>query len=57
METKKKSCSCRCKSKAEKNDEQKYSGLAVNEADGNKVNKDMVKERTETLNNNPRNNE
>lgn len=36
-------------------DAQKYSGVAVNMADDEKVNKKLVDERTATLNNNPRN--
>lgn len=34
---------------------QQYPGVAVNEADDGKVDKELVKERTRTLNNNPRN--
>lgn len=34
-----------------------YPGVAINNADDEKVDKDLVKERTKTLNNNPRNNE
>lgn len=46
------SCSCGCsRTKAE----QDLPGAAVNAADKDKVNEDLVKERTSTLNNNPRN--
>jgi len=54
METKK-SYSCRYKDDRKKIEEQKYSGLAINAANDNKVNKDLIRERTATLNNNPRN--
>ena len=32
-----------------------YPGVAINNADDEKVDKNLVKERTKTLNNNPRN--
>lgn len=32
-----------------------YSGIAVNEADNDEVDGELVRERTRTLNNNPRN--
>ncbi len=35
----------------------KYPGMAVNESDDEKVDAKLVKERTRTLNNNPRNND
>ena len=35
----------------------KYAGVAVNDADGDKVTDKLVSERTKALNNNPRNNE
>lgn len=38
-------------------DSQTYPGVAVNEADDQRDNKDLIKERTHTLNNNPRNND
>lgn len=53
---KKPKCCCGSKREATKaENEQKYSGVAVNESDGGKVDADLVKERTATLNNNPRN--
>lgn len=48
----KKSCGCCC-SKQEAREE--LPGAAVNAADNDKVNENFVKERTATLNNNPRN--
>ncbi|MBO4978097.1 MAG: hypothetical protein J6C67_05210 [Muribaculaceae bacterium] len=33
----------------------KYPGVAINKADHNKVDKELVKERTRTLDSNPRN--
>ncbi len=32
-----------------------FPGAAINEADDNKVDKKLIKERTKTINNNPRN--
>lgn len=53
---KKHKCCCGSKKEATKaENEQKYSGVAVNESNGEKVDADLVKERTATLNNNPRN--
>ena len=37
--------------------ERRYPGSAINNADENKVNADMVKADVKSLNNNPRNNE
>ncbi len=56
METKRK-CGCRKKSTAQDNTDkaQSYSGIAIDKADGDKVTPALVKERTATLNNNPRN--
>jgi hypothetical protein len=54
MEEKKKRCCCRNKKQESKAGEE-YPGVAINQADDNKVSKNLVKERTETLNNNPRN--
>ena len=55
METKKKCC---CKKKvAEIKPTDELPGVAINKADDNAVNKELVKERTSTLNNNPRNND
>lgn len=34
-----------------------YPGVAIDEADDNRVNQPLVDERTKTLNNNPRNND
>lgn len=34
-----------------------YPGVAINDGDDEKENKELVKERTKTLNNNPRNND
>lgn len=54
METKRKCC---CKSRKTVSKDQaaeEYSGIAINKADGNKVTEKLVKERTETLNDNPR---
>lgn len=54
MEEKKKRCCCR--KSAEKNTpSQSYPGVAVNEGDNNKDTHKLQKERTATLNNNPRN--
>ncbi len=58
MENKKRCC-CRNK-KADMTVNQaskEYSGIAVNEADGNETDAALVKERTATLNNNPRSEE
>jgi len=55
MENKRKCC---CKTeKSEAKPQDIYSGAAVDTADANKSTKEMVKERTATLNNNPRNKE
>lgn len=54
MESKKKCC-CKKKVTTKVENEQMYSGVAVNQADGNKVDPELVRERTSTLNNNPRN--
>lgn len=35
----------------------KYSGIAIDKADDGKVDSALIKERTKTLNNNPRNDE
>lgn len=48
----KKTCGCSCKKQEARED---LPGAAVNAADNDKVNEDLVKERTSTLNNNPRN--
>lgn len=57
METKRKCCSKAKLTKEEEKikGEQEYSGVAVNVGDDNKDNSQLVKERTRTLNNNPRN--
>lgn len=34
-----------------------YAGVAINQADDNKVNDTLVRERTKEMNNNPRNND
>lgn len=53
MENKRKCC---CKTKeTEVKPQDLYAGAAVDTADANKTTKEMVKERTATLNNNPRN--
>lgn len=62
MEEKKKRCCCRKSEPARKEaaaaeDSAVYPGVAVNDADDGKVDKNLVKERTATLNNNPRNND
>lgn len=49
---KKKNCGC-----SDKEEKKVYIGEAINIADDNKVNKKLVKERTETQNLNPRNND
>lgn len=41
--------------KEQVNAEKKYPGVAIDVADDEKVDKKTVRERTETLNNNPRN--
>lgn len=46
----KKSCCC-----TKKQTEEELPGAAVNVADNDKVDAELVKERTSTLNNNPRN--
>lgn len=48
----KKTCGCGCTKQEARED---LPGAAVNAADNDKVNEDLVKERTSTLNNNPRN--
>lgn len=57
MEEKRKCC---FKAKLSKDDEmtkgeQEYSGVAVNRGDNEKNSPELIKERTRTLNNNPRN--
>ena len=55
---KKKTCGCCRTKKTEKlNPADEYSGVAANEADDGKVTTKLEKERTRTLNNNPRNDE
>lgn len=54
MEEKKKRCCCRSK-KQEAKASDEFPGVAIDMADDDKVSKKLVKERTETLNNNPRN--
>lgn len=54
MEEKKKRCCCRSKKQEVKADNE-YPGVAIDRADDEKVSKKLVKERTETINNNPRN--
>lgn len=56
MEEKKKRCCCRSKKQEAKASED-FPGVAINQGDADKVSKKLVKERTETLNNNPRNND
>lgn len=58
MENKKR-CGCRkTKVTTDANQASKeYSGIAVNQADGDAVDATLVKERTATLNNNPRSEE
>ena len=48
---------CKRKNKAEETvkDAGRYPGVAVNSADNNKTERTLEKERTATLNNNPRN--
>lgn len=54
MEEKKKRCCC--KKTAEKTTpSQSYPGVAINEGDDGKDTRELQKERTATLNNNPRN--
>lgn len=52
MSEDKKSCGCSCNRDKALND---LPGAAINEADRDKVSEELVKERTKTLNNNPRN--
>lgn len=54
MEKKRKCC---CRSKGQTPAPDIYPGASVNQADNKKVDKKLVKERTATLNNNPRNND
>lgn len=57
METNKKRCCCRRKAAQTSSTEvasKDYPGVAINQADGEKTDADLVKERTATLNNNPR---
>lgn len=46
---------CRPDSQSEVRAADVYPGVAINDSDKNKVNDALVKERTRTLNNNPRN--
>ena len=46
------SCSCGCSRQEARED---LPGAAINAADNDKVNEELVKERTSTINNNPRN--
>lgn len=57
MEAKRKCCSKAKLTKEEEitKGEQEYSGVAVNSGDNEKDNPELIKERTRTLNNNPRN--
>lgn len=57
METKRKCCSKAKLSKSEEitKGEQEYSGVAINRGDNDKDSKELIRERTRTLNNNPRN--
>lgn len=48
-------CKKRTKSETAARDAGRYPGVAVNRADENDVNRKLEKERTATLNNNPRN--
>lgn len=49
-------CKCKCGSKkATVEQAMEYPGVAENKADNDKVSVELEKERTETLNNNPRN--
>ncbi len=50
MEEKKKCC---CKVKAEEKDSKKLPGIAIDMGDDNKVDKKLVKQETDILNNNP----
>lgn len=45
-------CGCSCSRNEARQD---LPGAAINAADNDKVNEDLVKERTKTINNNPRN--
>lgn len=51
--TKKKGC-CR-NNKVDVTPSGEYAGVAIDQADGDKVDKKLVKEDTQSLNNNPRN--
>ena len=52
----KKKCGCKSTRKeADNKAEQSYPGVAVNVADNDKVNPQLVKEETAQMNNNPRN--
>jgi hypothetical protein len=56
METKRKCCKKAAASKEEKaQGAREYSGVAINRGDDNAVSPELVRERTSTLNNNPRN--
>lgn len=55
MEEKKKRCCCRKKAAEQVKAVEDYPGVAINKSDDNKVDSQLVKERTNTLNNNPRN--
>lgn len=52
MEKKENKCTCTCNQTEKSAD---YPGVAINIADDEKVDSKLVKERTEELNNNPRN--
>ncbi|MCM1349123.1 MAG: hypothetical protein NC338_06880 [Firmicutes bacterium] len=57
MEEKKKKCCATKKTTVSADAIDEYPGVAVNKADDGKVDKKLVKERTCTLNNNPRTDE
>ncbi len=58
MEEKKKRCCCGKKTKrSSESASQEFPGVAINKADGNACSEALEKERTRTLNNNPRNND
>lgn len=53
----KRKCGCRKNNNANdlNTSAQTYSGVAIDKADDDKINPQLVKERTATINNNPRN--